>query len=177
MMPSALRTMFGPFALARNGRFAPADPGAPPAFTIVWRKRLVTVEIGDRLASPGEPGTLVLEVALGQVPSTGVREMADARLMLRAKLLSAMRVIPAFLPDGWSLRLMPDHTVLLRASRAIEFPVSISELLSEVALFVLALDPYLDVVEEEGLAAPSTIPVGLPAWMTPVGGMANTWPG
>jgi hypothetical protein len=143
-MPFDAPFMLGPFSVDAAGRLAPGSPTAMPAFLFRWRGRVVRARLGA--AGPGR-GRLMLRCIPGRVPSTarvvkGVREQGFA----------ALHWLRADLPPRWALGLLPDHRVLLEAQADIAVPITAIGLVAELVGFVLALAPYLELLEELGVA-------------------------
>lgn len=149
----------GPFRMDAAGGLAPVVPGAPPRFTFRWRDRLVHAALLPRASTQGR---LRLRARLGQVPSSA-RPPDAAR---RPQSFAALRHLMGLLPADWHVGLAPDHRVLLEAERPVALPISAAGLVGEVTCFLLTLAPYLDLLDEAGVAAS---PEG--------GGMVNTCPG
>ncbi len=135
--------MLGPFAVDPEGRIAPRDPDAMPAFFFRWRGRVIRARLRQAGA---EQGHLLLRSVLGRVPSTAA--MPD----IRGQSFAALRWLPRAVPPTWSLHLLPDHRVLLDVGGDIALPITASGLLRELTGFVLELSPYLDLLEELGMA-------------------------
>ncbi len=143
----------GPFAVNSLGRLSPADATVIPTFSIRWRDRTVQVRMVAPDASDAT-GMLELRVELGQVSSTGGGALAAEQTARRGQVFAALREFPPLMPAGWSVALLPDHRVGLRAGLKVAMPLAAAELVSEMTLFLLALDPYLDIVDAAGLALP-----------------------
>lgn len=160
-MPFDAPFMLGPFSVDAEGRLAPRDPDALPAFLFCWRGRVIRARL-----RPGQPrhGRLLLRSVLGRVPSTG--DSADPAR--RTQSFVALHWLPGSLPPHWHLSLLPDHRALLEAETEVTLPTTASGLLSELTGFLLALAPYLDVLDELGIG---------PSEVAGAGGRANTWPG
>jgi len=143
-MPFDAPFMLGPFSVDAAGRLAPSGPTATPAFLFRWRGGVVRA----RLDQP-EPdrGRLTLRCVLGRIPSTADR--ADG---LRPQTFAALHWLPRELPPRWTIGLLPDHRVSLEAQTEIVVPITASGLIAELAGFVLALAPYLELLEELGVA-------------------------
>ncbi|MFN3448130.1 MAG: hypothetical protein ACK44F_05495 [Roseococcus sp.] len=127
----------GPFAVARDGRLTPREPGLRPALRFDWRGRRCEAEWqGDRLR---------LRAIAGRIPSTA-EPGANRRMVFEA----AAR-LPQELPEGWRLRLTPDHRLAVEA----EAPTreTAVELLGEMVRFALALDPWIERIEQAGVRA------------------------
>jgi hypothetical protein len=155
----------GPFRVDAAGTLEPMASDPAPGFTCLWRGRKVHARL-----LPGEAETwcLRLSAKLGRVPSS-VRPPDAAR---RLPSFALLRDLPPTLPEGWRIGLAPDHRVLLVAKRQAKLPITATALVSEITLFLLALAPYLDLLEEAGLPALSD-PVDDPASGAP-GGVAGT---
>jgi hypothetical protein len=63
--------------------------------------------------------------------------------------------MPAELPDGWRLCLLPDHRLRLEAAQNLPAPITATGLVSALVGFALALDLYLDRLEAAGLGSGS----------------------
>lgn len=147
-MPFDAPFMLGPFSVDAEGRLAPRDPAALPAFVVRWRGRLIRARLGQ---SVPQHGRLVLLTVLARVPST-----ADATGPgSRGSSFAAMHLLRRSIPRSWRLTLLPDHRVLLEAGAEIALPITASGLLGELTCFLLALAPYLDLLESLGMAAPA----------------------
>lgn len=155
-MPFDAPFMLGPFSVDAAGRLAPSSPTAIPAFLFRWRGRVVRARLGQPEA---DRGRLMLRCVLGRVLST-----ADAADGLRAQSFAALRWLSRELPPLWEIGLLPDHRVLLEVQAEIAVPITATGLIAELAGFVLSLAPYLELLEELGVA-----PLGASA-----PGMANT---
>jgi hypothetical protein len=55
------------------------------------------------------------------------------------------------LPEGWCLRLLPDHMLQLEVEERMPLPALIGELLVPATRFALRLGPYLDLLDEYGM--------------------------
>jgi hypothetical protein len=138
----------GPFIVDLHGRLSPAEPETCPAFSVRWRGRLVRARMAH--GKPGSScGGLELSTCLGRVPSTiGPTEPQERR----HAVLAALRDLPLLVPPDWRLQLAADHSVMMRTTTRLDLPVSASALLTEVTLFLMILAPYLDVLDEDGVA-------------------------
>lgn len=124
----------GPFAVGCDGTLSPRAPGLRPALRFAWRGRPCEAVVMD--------GVLRLRAMAGRIPSTADRN-AD-----RAGTLRAVAGLPPELPEGWRLRLTPDHRLALEADTP---PRSTAvALIGEMVRFAMALDPYLDRLEAAG---------------------------
>lgn len=136
--------LLGPFTVDAEGRLAPRDPQALPAFLFRWRGRVIRARLRP---GPPEQGRLLLHSVLGRVPSTGHRTDPAPR----TQSFVALHWLPGRLPPQWCLGLLPDHRVLLEAGTDVTLPITASGLLTELTGFLLTLSPYLDVLEELGI--------------------------
>jgi hypothetical protein len=145
-MPFDTTFTLGPFLVDQHGRLTP-DVNAAPAFRIVWRDRAIHVVM--RESSPGQ-GSLTLRLTLGRIPSTA----PAVALETRERAFATVRHLPSVLPAGWTMVLVADHRILLQAVTDLPLPVSASGLVSELTVFLLAVDPYLTLLEETGIGFP-----------------------
>jgi hypothetical protein len=162
-MPLDMPFTLGPFRVNQEGRLALAHPDSVPRLHFAWRGCRVSAVVGAR---SGGDGSLAIVAELGRVPSTAT--VPSDAAATRDTVFEALRDLRRLLPSDWTLALLADHRVTLRASRALSLPTTACSLVSELTMFLLALGPYLDLlavvgVEEAcGAAAPGT---------------ENTWPG
>jgi len=167
-MPFDAPFQLGPFHVGPDGGLSLAGPDRLPRFTIQWRgcrvEARLTVRDGGGSAVLGD---LSLQATVGRVPSTACFGANQARPQ-RDAVFAALRSLPATLPEGWTASLLADHRVVLLAASRVAMPTTITSLLTDVTQFLLALAPYLDLLEEVGVEAPAAPD---PA------GMVNTWPG
>ncbi|MDO9709749.1 hypothetical protein [Paracraurococcus lichenis] len=122
----------GPFAVAPDGALRPREPQAPPALRFRWRGRPCEAAVA--------PDGLRLAAIAGRIPSTA-EPGAD-----RPGAFAALASLPAALPPGWRLRLLPDHRIRLEAADRLPAPTATS-VIAAMVRFALALDPYLDRLE------------------------------
>ena len=137
----------GPFKIDPLGLLSPASPNLLPRFAVRFRDRLVEA----RMLAPndaGSDGSLAIKAWLGRIPSTAAMRATSSR---RADVLSVLQPLLRFLPKGWRLQLQPDHGLAIEALTPLPLPVSAIGLVTEMSLFLLTLQPYLDVLEEEGI--------------------------
>jgi hypothetical protein len=98
--------------------------------------------------------SLALQAMLGRVPSTGgVAGEVPPRIDDRERLFILLRGLQKVLPPLWRLRLLADHRVRVEAEEPLEWPTTATGLMTSVTQFVLALAPYLDLLDETGIAA------------------------
>ncbi len=144
-MPFDVPFMLGPFSVDAMGRLAPRAPDAMPGFFFRWRGRLVRAKFEQMDPNRGQ---LVLLATLGRVPSTAhPRDSA-----LRSHSFQLLHLLPRTLPGPWRVSLLPDHRVHLEANSHVTLPVTATALLVELTQFLLELAPYLDLLDEAGIA-------------------------
>ena len=68
-----------------------------------------------------------------------------------------VRSLMGALPDNWAARLLPDHQPQLEVETIVSLPITVTNLVVELTLFLLGLSPYLDLMDQAGLR-----PVALP---------------
>ncbi|CAH0309730.1 hypothetical protein [Roseomonas sp. CECT 9278] len=129
----------GPFAVMSNGAIAPRQPHPAPCLRFAWRGRACRAELG------AEGVRLAVDAA--RIPSTA-DPGADRR-----RAFSALAQLPASLPPGWQARLLPDHRIRVEAQSLLCAPANPIALVSAMVRFVLDLDPWLDRLEADGMAA------------------------
>jgi hypothetical protein len=134
--------MLGPFKVGPNGLISPATPTHMPSFGVRWRERLVQARISED--SEGM-GTLRLTSRIGRVPSTAQEPGC------RPAALGIVRDLPELLPESWGVRLAADHSIVMEARTRLALPVSAVSLVTQLSSFLLALSPYLDVLDGEGM--------------------------
>jgi len=166
-MPFDAPFQLGPFKVGPDGRLALASAEQLPRFTILWRGCRVEARLGVGTGDKA-PGELSLQAMVGRVPSTArVSGSAPAQ---RDAVFAALRSLPATLPEGWRTDLLADHRVTMLTATKVEMPTTIISLLTDVTQFLLALGPYLDLLEELGVEPPA-------AGAAAPTGMVNTCPG
>jgi hypothetical protein len=114
-------------------------PRRVPALRFAWRGRPCEARLSH--------GKVSLSVSAGVVPYTAERP-AD-----RPGAFAAIEALPAELPGGWRLRLLPDHRLRLEAEHDLAAPMTAIVLVGAMVRFALALDPYLDRLESAGVVA------------------------
>jgi hypothetical protein len=144
-MPFDAPFMLGPFAVDAMGRLAPRGPNALPGFFFRWRGRMIRARFEQ--SSPAH-GQLVLQATLGRVPSTANPRDPG----LRTQSFQLLHLLPRVLPGPWRVVLLPDHRVQLEANSQVVLPITATDLLVELTRFLLELAPYLDVLDEAGIA-------------------------
>ncbi len=127
----------GPFVVAPDGILRPREPGALPALRFAWRGRACDAELDGT--------ALRLASAAARVPSSA-EPGAD-----RARAFAELAALPGLLPRGWQVKLLPDHRVQVQAEALLDSPPTATSLIAEMVRFALALDPYLDRLENAGV--------------------------
>lgn len=127
----------GPFEVASDGSLSPSAPDEAPRFGFRWRNR----RIAARLVAGWR---VEFSVIAGYVPFTA--EDAAGR----PRVIAAVAALREALPDGWRVRLSPDHAVHLETEAVLGRPPTVSRLLAEATRFVLALTPCFELLDEEG---------------------------
>jgi len=151
-MPFDAPFQLGPFSIRPDGRMALASPDSPPCFHLEWRG--CRVEARLRGGEGGALGELSLHATVGRVPSTARLGTAPAARASRDAVFAALRSLPGALPQGWKTDLLADHRVVLLTATKVEMPTTVTSLLTDVTMFLLALGPYLDLLAEVGMEAP-----------------------
>jgi hypothetical protein len=141
-MPLKQSFILGPFAVDEKGRLSPAREGVSPGFTVRWRGRVVHAKLEQ---SPDLDGRLHLQSSLGRIPSTA----SDPAT--RAACLTTLQGLSGALPRQWRARLLPDHQPQLEVNSTVMLPITITNLVAELALFLLTLSPYLDLMDRAGV--------------------------
>ena len=90
-------------------------------------------------------GRLNIQSSLGRIPSTA----SDPET--RAACFDMLRALLATFPKAWNVRLLPDHQPQLEVETVVHLPITVTNLVTELTLFVLALSPYLDLLDQAGL--------------------------
>jgi hypothetical protein len=147
----------GPFKVDASGLISPATPSMFPRFFVRWRDRMVQARMLQPNPDDLTHGTLEIVTRVGRIPSTG---MATGASDSRAVALDLTRTLPKLLPEGWKMRLSPDHSVVFEAQAVLVLPVSAISLVTQVSMFLLSLNPYLDALDAGGVG--------------PLAGTANT---
>jgi hypothetical protein len=55
------------------------------------------------------------------------------------------------LPPAWSARLLPDHQPQLEVETSVDLPITVTNLVAELTLFLIILSPYLDLMDRAGV--------------------------
>ncbi len=158
----------GPFTVDAAGRLSPGGADCP-TFRLRWRDRTVQVRMTPAEDTPDRPpalappalisptlgtlalGTLAVQTVLGRVPSTA-QPAGREGAALRRRAFAALLELPGTLPPRWRARLLPDHRVALEAALTLDLPASAAALVTALSVFLLDLAPYLDALEEAGMA-------------------------
>ena len=151
-MPFDAPFQLGPFSVRPDGRLALAGPDRKPSFEMQWRGCRVQASLGVREPG-GDLGELTLRATVGRVPSTA--RLGAGAAQGREAVFAALRSLPPALPEGWQANLMADHQVALLTAQRVEMPTTVTSLLTDVTMFLLALGPYLDLLAEAGVEAPA----------------------
>lgn len=141
-MPFSEPLVLGPFSVDPAGRLYPICPDVSPNFSIRWRGRIVHARLVRRDTPDGH---LFIQCALGRIPSTA----SDPAI--RVGCFTVLRSLLTALPDTWSARLLPDHQPQLEVETVVALPITVTNLVTELTLFLLALTPYLDLMDQAGL--------------------------
>jgi hypothetical protein len=150
-MPFDAPFMLGPFAVDAMGRLAPNGPAAFPGFYFRWRGRAIHAKF-EHTDPPR--GRLVLQARLGRIPSTANPRDSG----LRPQSFQLLNLLPRALPGSGRLSLLPDHRVQLEAGSQVTLPITATDLLVELTRFALDLAPYLDLLDEAGIAGEAVEP-------------------
>jgi hypothetical protein len=62
-----------------------------------------------------------------------------------------LRNLLTILPRTWTVRLLPDHQPQLDVETIVSLPITVTNLVTELALFLLILSPYLDLMDSAGV--------------------------
>ncbi len=130
----------GPFEVASDGSLHLNPPAESSRFGFRWRDRRISARV---LAG----WKVEFSVVAGYVPFTAENPAS------RPRVIAAVAALREALPDGWRVRLSPDHAVYLETEGALGRPPTVTRLLTEAARFVLALTPCIELLDEEGARA------------------------
>jgi hypothetical protein len=145
-MPFDAPFKLGPFTVDAEGRLSPIAPETPPAVLFRWRNRAMRAGL---VQEDGTGGKLDLQATLGRVASTA----GTPDDTLRPRSFALVHWLTQAMPPEWRLSLTADHRVRLVTKTGIALPITATALLSEITVFLLALAPYLDLLDEAGLSA------------------------
>ena len=152
-MPLMQSFILGPFSVDENGRLSPAREGVSPGFSVRWRGRIVHAQLKQ---NPDLDGRLHLKSSLGRIPSTASDPAA------RATCLTTLKGLLGALPRNWSARLLPDHQQQLAVESTVMLPITVTNLVAELTLFLLTLSPYLDLMDRAGVTLVAAPPGKMP---------------
>ncbi len=141
-MPFKEPFILGPFSVDAAGRLSPARPGVSPGFSVRWRGRVVHARLEQ---SAGQDGRLHIRSSLGRIPSTA----SDP--VVRAACFAMLRSLLGALPHAWCARLLPDHQPQLEVEAMVTLPITVTNLVAELTLFLIVLSPYLDLMDRAGV--------------------------
>jgi hypothetical protein len=127
----------GPFLVEASGKLTFRSPEQGAGFSFLWRGRRFSAALKD--------SSISLTGNLGLVPSSA------AGASRRETALANLRVLPRTLPNGWALRLTPDHRIQIKVTEDMEWPASATDLMLPLVRFLLRLAPYLDLMDESEL--------------------------
>ncbi len=150
-MPFDAPLTLGPFSVDSDGRLSPTSPDNFPAFNVTWMGRQIWATMNN-----AEGCGLALSVVVGRVPSTA--GTADGR---RRDILRTVIQLPGVLPPGWTAQLAADHRVVLSTQTTFKVPSTVTELVTALTSFLLNLGPYLELLDEAGLAVAGRAAAGV----------------
>lgn len=140
-MPFKESLLLGPFSVDHEGRLYPLRPDVSPNFSIRWRGRVVHARLVQKDALDGH---LHIQCSLGRIPSTA----SDPAI--RVACFTMLRNLVSALPKSWSARLLPDHQPQLEVQSVVALPITVTNLVTELTLFLLGLGPYLELMDQAG---------------------------
>jgi hypothetical protein len=140
-MPFKESFSLGPFAVDAEGRLSPTRADPAPGFSVRWRSRVVHACL---VRGDADYGHMTIRSQLGRIPSTA----SDPAK--RAACLAMLRTRSATLPKAWVVRLLPDHQPRLEVQTTIALPITVTNMVTELALFLLRLSHYLDLMDSAG---------------------------
>ena len=133
----------GPFLIDETGRLTFRSTAVRSAFSFLWRGRRFSAELHGEVVG--------ITATVARVPSTA------ATGILRQAAFENLRNLARLLPDGWKVSLSADHHIQIDMEEPMEWPASASALLQPLVRVLLRLAPYLDLLEELGLGAGSSV--------------------
>ncbi|WP_114377098.1 hypothetical protein [Elioraea thermophila] len=131
----------GPFEVGHDGALSPSGANGPVRFAFLWRERRVQAELAAERR-------LRLSIPAARVPYTA--EQAARR----SSVLTAVLALRAGREAELSAVLSPSHEVRLEWRVTLEATTA-SRLVAAATRFVLAVEPYLQLLEEEGAIPPA----------------------
>ncbi|MSP00827.1 MAG: hypothetical protein EXR07_07235 [Acetobacteraceae bacterium] len=138
----------GPFSVDAEGGLSLIRRDVPGGFSVRWRGRAIHARL-ERSGDSG--GHLHIQANLGRIPST----VSDPEA--RAECLTLLRGLRSALPEAWQVRLLPDHREQLQVYTVVVLPITVTNLVTELAAFVLDLEPWLDLIDQSGSGSLATI--------------------
>jgi hypothetical protein len=141
-MPFKEPFILGPFSVDAEGRLSPARPAVSPGFSVRWRGRIVHARLEQCI---GHDGRLHIRSSLGRIPSTASDPIT------RIGCFTMLRSLVGALPPDWSARLLPDHQPELEVETIVALPITVTNLVVELTLFLIVLSPYLDLMDRAGV--------------------------
>lgn len=147
-MPFKEPFILGPFSVDAEGRLSPARPGISPGFSVRWRGRVVHARLEQCIEHDGR---LYIRSSRGRIPSTASDPVT------RLGCFTMLRSLLSALPPAWSARLLPDHQPELEVEAIVALPITVTNLVAELALFLIVLSPYLDLMDRAGVTLVSSM--------------------
>jgi hypothetical protein len=141
-MPFKGSFLLGPFSVDRHGRLSPASHDISPGFSIQWRRRVVHARLAQR---DSQCGHLAIQSRLGRIPSSA----SDPATRLAC--FTMLQNLLYALPRAWTMRLLPDHQPQLNWETCVSLPITATNLVTELTIFLLLLSPYLDLMDKAGV--------------------------
>jgi hypothetical protein len=138
----------GPFSVDQEGRLSLEHPDVSPGFSVRWRDRVIHARL---VQTDARDGRLFIQSSLGRIPSTA----SDPAT--RVACFTMLRTLLSGLRKDWSMTLLPDHQPQLELETVIALPISVTNLVTELALFLLRLSPYLDAMDQAGLRSVASV--------------------
>jgi hypothetical protein len=142
-MPFNEPFVLGPFSIDADGRLSPTRQDVLPGFSVRWRGRTIHARLARNDTS--EEGRLYIQSSLGRIPSTA----SDPAT--RVACFAMIRGLMPELPETWRVRLLPDHQPQLEAEAAVALPITVTNLVTELASFLLEVSPFLDLMDQAGV--------------------------
>jgi hypothetical protein len=145
-MPFKESFMLGPFLVDGEGRLSPARQDVAPGFSVRWRGRVVHARL---VQTDKGDGHVHLQARLGRIPSSA----SDPAI--RVACFTILRSLLTAMPKAWSVRLLPDHQPELEVEAVVGLPITVTNLVTELAAFLLVLSPFLDLLDQAGVTVVS----------------------
>jgi hypothetical protein len=153
-MPFKEPFILGPFSVDAEGRLSPAREGVSPGFSVRWRGRVVHARLEQ---SAGHDGRLHVRSSMGRIPSTASDPVT------RVACFTMLRSLLSALPNAWGARLLPDHQPQLEVETIVALPITVTNLVAELTLFLIVLSPYLDLMDQAGVTLVASFTERIPA--------------